>query len=881
MYPTSSPWNGRSRMGLAALLFIFLTLPGVDASPAWALFQGFDPQEESVVRPVAADGRASQVPAIAAYELGDQTIRVDGHLDDAAWARAHGGAGFGMWDPDRGSPATEQTVFKVAYDDEAIYFAVACLESDCSNIASTLSRRDRFVNSDFVSIFIDPYHDKTTGYNFRVNPQGVLQDRYVYNDGDTDLDWDAVWQAETYRDEHGWYAEIRVPFSSIRYRRSTDTWGIQVRRWMHTRGEDDSWSTWDLDTAGFVSRFGTLTGLREVPPPRQLEFLPYVVYRTTDPAVAGPADEFDSFENLGLDVKYGVTSDLTLNATIQPDFGQVEADPSVLNLSPFETFFSEKRPFFVEGSRFFQHPEFNLFYSRRIGTGSENSRIRYASKLTGKVAGDVSVAALFAATDVTREGQSHNIFKNGEQQASYFVGRFGKEFDEGNYRFNVMQTVSAKSGSRDAYGDLGSREAYTTGVDFRAQFADKTYRIDGAFAGSIIDPEGLESDPDFRPSRTYGTGGELSLRRSGNVAAGTYLRWESDRFDINDVGFLSAPDEIGTGGWASFQLNPKGESSVFNSGNLNLNYWNNRLYGARTGYDLHTGEEIWSYERGHRNNSGMNVNAWAQFRSYREAWFGVEFYPEGTQRFETRTTVQLADGGRAAIPGGGPLIDEPTTWGGWAGIGSDSRKSFTYWVEGNHFRDTAENHSTNGSFGLGWNQSNTISHDVSAHYRLRIDDTQHVGNFENPGGGIGGVSYVFGEIEQRTFDLTLRTNVLFSRNQSLEVYAQPFITVGDYTKGRELVRPDTYDLAPYTAPGFEVSDNDFSFAAVNLNAVYRWEYRPGSAFFFVWSHSRSAYDEAGFHADRSNFDNGLAASPLFENEPENTVLAKITYWFPL
>ena len=482
---------------------------------------------------------------------------------------------------------------------------------------------------------------------------------------------------------------------------------------------------------------------------------------------------------------------------------------------------------------------------------------------------------------MTREGQSHNIFKNGEQQASYFVSRIGKEFDGGNYRFNVMQTVSAKSGSRDRYGDRGSREAYTTGVDFRAQFADKTYRIDGAFAGSVIDPEGLESDPSFSPKKKYGTGGELSFRRRGNISAGTYVRWESDRFDINDLGFLSAPDEMGTGGWASFELNPNGESKFFNSGSWNLNYWNNRLYGSRTGYDLHTGEEVWSYDRGHRLNSGGNVNAWAQFRNYQEAWFGVEFYPEGTQRFATRNTVILEDGSVAAIPGGGPLLDEPATYGGWGGFGTDSRKSLTYWIEGNHFRDTAENHSSNGSMGFSWNQSNTISHRMSAHYRLRVDDTQHLDNFENEGGGIGGVSYVFGKIEQRTFDITLRTNVLFSRNQSLEIYAQPYITVGDYSLGREVARPDTYDLTPYTAAGFNVDDYDFSFGAVNLNAVYRWEYRPGSAIYLVWTHSRSSYDEAGFHSDRSRFNNDLSASPLFDNEPENTILAKITYWFPL
>jgi len=259
---------------------------------------------------------------------------------------------------------SEQTAFKVAFDQDAIYFAVACMENDPSRITKSLSRRDSFSNSDLVSIYIDPYHDRTTGYNFRVNPLGVQQDSYIFNDGDRDDDWNAVWEAEATVDDEGWYAEFRIPFSAIRYRPSTSTWGLQIYRYMHGRGEDTAWITWDRETPGFVSRFGQITGLHDVPAPRQLEITPYAVVSATDPSVTGK-EEIDNFENFGADVKYGVTADLTLNATVQPDFGQVEADPAVLNLSPYETQFQEKRPFFIEGNRFFQHRGFNMFYSRR------------------------------------------------------------------------------------------------------------------------------------------------------------------------------------------------------------------------------------------------------------------------------------------------------------------------------------------------------------------------------------------------------------------------------------------------------------------------------------------------------------------------------------
>lgn len=854
------------------------------AVAARASYEGFFPDSEdggSKPLPAESNGREVSCPTVWAYAIdGDGGIKVDGRLDDEVWRKAEIASGFSEWDPDRGAPPSEQTSFKVAYDEHAIYFAVACAEKDPSQISQSLSRRDRFTNTDYVSIFIDPYHDKSTGYNFRVNPLGVQEDSYVYNDGDTDTDWDGVWKAETSEDQDGWYAEIRIPFASIRYRPTTSTWGLQVRRYLQSRGEDTSWSVWDRDTPGFVSRFGQVRGLDHLSTPRQLEAIPYVVARATDPAVAGP-EKIDDFENFGLDLKYGVTADLSLNATFQPDFGQVEADPAVLNLSPFETFYDEKRPFFIEGSRFFEHQDFNLFYSRRIGTGDENSRIRYAAKLTGKTAQDVSVAALFASTDVTGNGQSQNFLKDGKQLSRYFVGRFGKEFAEGRFRFNVTQTAAFRSASRDTYGDLASREAYTSGADFRLQFHDRAYQVDGSVVGSVIDPEGLKSDPSFRPSRKYGTGGEFSVQRNGELGAGTWFRWESDRLDLNDLGFLSAPDEMGSGGWVSYQYTPDGKSTWLNTTSLNLNFYKNWLYGDRTGFDLHTGQPIWHYSSGHRSFSGGNVNGWMQFRNFREAWWGLEYVPRSTQRYETRSDVLLADGSRVSLAGGGPLIDEPATYGAWVGVLSDSRKDLVLRLEANHYRDTVPNRSTNLQLGLEWNQSGAIHHEIAAAFRSRIDDTQHLDNFENPDGAIGGVSFVFAGIDQRTLDLTLRSQLIFSKNQSLELYAQPFITVGSYTDAKELAIPDSYIFRPYTRNGFRAADRDFSYSSVNLNAVYRWEYRPGSTFFLVWTHSRSTYQERRFSANPRGFDNGLTGGALFNNEPENTILAKITYWIPI
>ncbi len=849
--------------------------------PAAAIFAGFGP-EEGAGGASAANGSVAERPAIRALPIdGGARIRVDGRLDDDVWRRAQSGYGFREWDPERGGAVTEQTVFKVAYDHDALYFAVACLEEDASRIAKCLSRRDQMSNTDNVSIFIDPYHDLSTGYNFRVNPLGVQDDSYVYNDGNTDSDWDAVWEAETSQDEDGWYAEMRIPFSSIRYRAETPTWGLQVYRYMHTRGEDTAWVVWDRQTPGFVSRFGVLEGMVDIPAPRQLELLPYTVQRATDPAVTGP-EEVDRFQNFGLDLKYGVTADMTLNATFQPDFGQVEADPAQLNLSPYETFYQEKRPFFVEGSRFFSHPNFNMFYSRRIGTGDENARIRYAAKLTGKTAGGVSVGALVAGTDVTQEGQTHNFLKQGNCAAHYAIGRFGKEFNDGNQKVNVMQTAVFRDASRDECGDRGSREAYTTGADFQLYFHDRKWGVDGSWVGSVIDPEPLAADPSYRPEKSFGTGGSVNVsKRGGRIRAEAWGSWETGGLDLNDLGFLSAPDEISTGMWVGYTYEPRGDSTLFQQGNLNLNLNGEYLYEPRTGYDLHSGAPVWSYDRWHRGVSTSNINGWFQFRNYCETWFGLAANPEGSQRWDTRRYVTLTDGNQAEIPGGGPLIDEPWTWGGWLGAGTDSRKPMVASMELSYYDDEADNVAYYIAPSLRWNQSSAVYHRLSFVFQDRIDDTQHLANYESPGRGIGGVSYVYGDLHQQIFSMTLRTNLLFSRRTSLEVYAQPYITVGEYRRARELVRPDTYDLRPYEAEGFAVADYDFSYAAANLNAVFRWEYRPGSTLYLVWTHSRSTYDERGYHELGEGFDGGLEPGALFDNEAENVFLVKVSYWLPI
>jgi hypothetical protein len=863
----------RTRFISATLLVLLAILAPASGR---ATFASFSTNENGPASSDSCDGRKAADPTIRAYDASSQPIQLDGVLNDAAWQSADAASGFGQWDPDRGAPPAEPTVFKVAYDENAIYFAIACHETDASKISAKLSRRDKFVSSDVVAVYLDPYHDHTTGYAFKVNPLGVQQDVYVYNDGDTDNDWDAVWEAETSRDSTGWYAEIRIPFSAIRYRSAPEmTWGINVWRYMQGRGQDTAWKTWSRDLSGFVSRFGSVTGIRGIRAPRQLEVLPYVLQRATDPALVNSSDQkdvWDTAANVGLDMKYGMTSDLTLNATIQPDFGQVEADPATLNLSPFETFYAEKRPFFIEGSRFFQMPNFNTFYSRRIGTGDQNTRIRYAAKVTGKMAGGVSVAALAASTDITLPGQAYNITKNGDRLSRYAVARLGKEFSQGRQRFNFMQTATFNTADRETWGDKASREAYVSGFDFDMNTKTRAWNANGSVVGSIIDSEPLPSDSTLSDKPRYGTGGEFTLARNAGVQRGNVgMRWETGKLELNDLGYLEAPDEIQTYAWTQRRLNQGGKSKTFNSGDINFNLSKSWMYAGRKGYDAATGEVAWSYGKGHPQYANTNVNSWAQFRNYREGWFGIQYNVEGHHRYETR---------------GGPIMSEPATYGGWVGASSDTRKNVYFSTEWSYYRDTSLNHSTNATLSLHWNQSSAVNHQLDLHFDNRKDDTQYletVNLTERPGGkGIGGYSYVFGRIHQQTADLTLRSNILFSRRQSLEIYAQPFITVGDYAEARELARPDSYDFIPYEEPGYNVRNYDFSYISVNTNVVYRWEYRPGSTFFLVWTQNRSDYEEAWFSpSGTGEFHNTIGTKNLFATEPANSLLAKVTYWLSI
>lgn len=846
----SRPYPIRNVISLCLVLFCF-------AQPTRG-FDGFDRTGTGVGYPERANGHHAERASInASLIVGDLVL--DGRLDDPAWQHAEAGSGFTRFSPERGGEPCEETVFKVLYDDDAIYFGIACYRHNGAPITSTLSRRDRMTASDRVGIYIDPYHDLNTGYHFRVNPHGVQEDYYCFNDLYQDPSWDAVWEAETFADENGWFVEIRLPFSSIRYRSDPSmTWGLNVFQYIHSRGERTVWSNWDRNERGFMCRLGTVNEIEGIRPPRQLEFLPYTVGRITDPAITGEADKWDKQGNLGVDMKYGITADLTLNATLQPDFGQVEADPAVLNLSPFETFFEEKRPFFIEGNQYFEHPDFNLFYSRRIGTGSENSRIRFAGKLTGKTKNHVSVAGLIAATDEAPSGRAHNPFEAGEHKTYYAVGRLGKESADGNRRFSLMQTAVAGEDDRDAY---------TSGVDFEVTFKEREYNLNGSFVGSSLHP--AETDE----SVSFGTGAQLEFAKTVGTWRGNIIgRYEHDKLDLNVLGYVRDPDHVAGHFIVSRWYDSDGRDALFTQGYTELSLYKSWFYADRT--VRKPGDpsmELWSYGNGHHRSTDSRLSGWWETRSCWALWYGLWHDAQGSSKYETRSFEGVH----------GPLMTIPERYGMWAGFRTDSRKRLSFSCESGANTSVKDAREFYINTTLDWIQSSRLNHEISLNFNRRHSDAQWVGNYANDQGGIGGVSYAFGELDQRTWDLTMRNNIVFSRNQSLELYVQPFLSVGDYRNARELATPDSYDLQPYSSTGFDITDFDFSYAAVNLNMVYRWEYAPGSTLYLVWTHSRDRYDYRGEPGREGRFDNNFGTGALFDNEPENRFLVKFSYWFAL
>jgi len=465
--------------------------------------------------PRTAPDTAQHRVAIAARRTSE--ISLDGRLDEQAWQAAQPAGGFIQAYPTAGAKAPDPTEVRILYDDAALYVGIRMFDQHPDSIAAQLARRDASgIYSDWAHLIIDSYHDRRTAFRFSVNPKGVKKDVYTSNDNEEDLNWDAIWEVATRVDSAGWVAEYRIPLSQLRFgnQGKERIWGFQVQRDIARRQERDTWNPWVPDGRGMVSRFGDLTGLVDVPTPQRLELVPYASSRLTR-APGSSADPFfksnDFRPSVGADLRYGLPAGLTLTATINPDFGQVEVDPSVVNLSAFETFFPEKRPFFLEGLDVFTFGQINTqndfgsqryFYSRRIGrqpqrfpSGAEFFRtpdqttIATAAKVTGKN-GPWTIGLIDA---VTPEEHADILTPLGERTTTpvepltnYFVGRVKRDFNKGATTVGGMLTSTLRSVDNNVFKDLLRSGASFGGIDFQSATQGRQWVVSGFAAGSRV-----------------------------------------------------------------------------------------------------------------------------------------------------------------------------------------------------------------------------------------------------------------------------------------------------------------------------------------------------------------------------------------------------------
>jgi hypothetical protein len=856
----------RAELALAAsaALFPFATAFGQDT-------------QNSSLGHIAENGMSAATAASAARAPSAPVI--DGLPGDAAWADAPVIDQFLEYEPNEGAETRFRTEARVLYDDRNLYVLVRMFDPAPDSIVSQLARRDARVYSEHIKLVIDSYNDGRTAYQFALNPAGVKRDFYVHGDVNEDPSWDAVWDGEATIDSLGWTAEFRIPLSQIRFaNRPEHTWGLMIVRDVARTGARISWPLYRRNQQGYVSQAGEITGIRDLPSPRRLEISPYLVTKNvTVPEPGGFAHE-TKFTG-GADLKYGLASNLTLDATINPDFGQVEADPAVLNLSAFETFFEERRPFFLEGTGIFSFRVncgdidsgcTGLFYSRRIGrapqlggiypdqTNPLATTIVGAAKLTGRLSNGLSIGLIDAVTQEEHGPLDQTI----EPRTNYAVARVQQDLNDGQSGIGLMLTGVNRQ--LDEFSDGYLRQnAYAGGVDARHRFFDRKYELAAMVSASRLagteeaidllqrctgfgcthNYERPDDDVHYDPARTSlsGNAQRLSVSKFGGGATRfqtVYQRY-SPGYDINDLGFLSRDDHQMFRNWFAFQLNQP--TSLYRRAQFNFNQWTEWTAG------------------GLPMNFGFNQNSHVQFPNQMWAHLGFNYNPEWVTTFDDRAAR------------GGPAVRKSSSSTFWAGVEGDGRKRITpfLWFGGGRSDDGHSNY---------WYAEPTMTVRASsrfdvrlgAHYESSVNDNQHRGNIQDA----GGTHFTFARLEQSTFSLTSRLNFTVTPTLSFQFYGQPFISTGTYSDWRELDDPRAAEYADRYQAFAGGDPGGFNFKQFQSNSVLRWEYRPGSTLFLVWSQGRDA-----FAPEASEFALRRDTKDLFRQHPDNTLLVKVSYWF--
>ncbi len=843
------------------------------------------------------------------YVSPQEAPKIDGLLDDAAWNVVPWDGEFIQREPNEKEAPTEATKFKIVYDDKFLYVGVSCLENEPDKIEKRLSRRDGF-EGDWVEINIDSYHDLQTAFSFTVTAAGVKGDELISRDGeDWDSSWNPIWYVKTSADDRGWYAEMKIPFSQLRFGKLEEQiWGIQLTRNLFKKAERSNWQYIPRNESGWVSNFGELRGLKNLKAQKQVEIQPFVLASSSryQKEEGNPyRDGSDQMINGGIDGKIGITNDLTLDFTVNPDFGQVEADPAAIALDGFQIFFREQRPFFVENKNIFNFNvsgsaagntfgNDNLFYSRRIGKNPSyypyvasnahvdlpsSTSILGAAKFSGKTKEGLSIGILESVTSKEFARIEHlgtETTEIIEPLSNYFVGRIKKDFNERNSNIGVMLTNT----TRNIEGELDflHKNATTGGIDFIHKWDNRAWQLSGNFIFSNVqgsaksitrtqqsiehlyqrmDASHLEVDTSL--TSLSGTGGILRLGNfGGNLNFESGVTWRTPGLELNDIGFQRQADDIRHFTWCGYKW--REPFSIFRYMQANYNHW------------------IVADFEGNINSVAWNVNWRAIFKNNSNFGIGSNISPYQFSNNELR---------------GGPRFRYVPEIGFWVFGNTDDRKKlyggFNTYVE--RARSAANTFYTLRLY-LKYQPINRLNLLIGPRYSNGTNELQYVNQrFFGPN-----TEFIVADLDQNTFSIETRINATINPNLTIQFYAEPFTTRVNYSEFKRIINPlssqlsekaETFDqeqlqfndqsetyLIDQDKDGqtdYSFGKPDFSYAQLRSNLVLRWEYKPGSELFFVWSHNN------GGLGDPSSSIGQIMNQQFLETEGENILLIKATY----
>lgn len=834
------------------------------------------------------------VRSISAIRLNGSAIVVDGRLDDKVWQNLPKQSDFLQRNPEDGAKPSQRTEFAVIYDADILYVGIRAFDDNPDQIEKILTRRDESSPSDWLYISIDSYHDHRTAFEFGLSAAGVKQDLRRFDDTNADFDWNAVWEGDVNVDEIGWTAEFAIPFRELRFNSSDEMeWGFNVyREFPRNDNELAIWSYWSHEETGFVSNYGALTGLSGIQAVQPFYVTPFVL------GESGAQDkdkriqsDFENSANIGVDIRKSFDIGLTFSGTINPDFGQVEADPAEFNLTEFESYFREKRPFFMEGRNILNfsmgfgdgdNSSNTLFYSRRIGRApqggaetdgssvasiesSEFTRILAAGKFTGKLDNGISIGIMSAATAeekaVVKYEDGHETSNVIEPATTYLLTRFQKDFRDGLSTLGGILTATTRDVDSTRMNWL-RKNAYTGGIDFNHRSDDRKYSIESALAFSHVKgsaesilltqlnpsryfqrPDAPHLSVDSSATSLSGVGGKFIVGRSdGKLNTFVGVLASSPGLEANDLGFMRSVDNINEFIWVGYRHFEA--SDLFLNYSLNFNQWANWTFG------------------GESKGMGGNVNGNATLKNNWSIGGGINHNRSGMVPFHLH---------------GGPSIMQAPNTNFWGNIASDGRRDFSGRLSGNYFTSQDGVKSLNLSPSFTWRPQKNVSLSLGPNFQFMDDTWAWIGTLQDSSANN---HYIFSGFKLAQTTLTFRADVTLSTTLSLQAYAQAFIMGADYFDYIEVddhtsvdfnrrfsAIPDpsiSYDgngalggididqdgIVDYTPASYIY--RDFDYRELTSNLVFRWEYSTGSVMYLVWSRGASDYNSLNENLDGNN-----------------------------